>query len=110
MFVRRDYKEKSSEKERTSRMLAPKSDGPHFVKQLFPTTAAVQVDDWVEYINLDRLAPAPGPIVLDLSGPSSSEIAQDSTSKVDTKHVVQRVIGNRLVREKGVIKRKPRYE
>ena len=77
VFVRKDYKKAQTDKDKSSRKLTPRSDGPYFVKRLLSTTAEVQIGDQVEYVSLDRLAPAPAPIVTDLAGPSLSGIASE---------------------------------
>ena len=110
VYVRRDHTPVSADGERRSRKLAPRADGPYFVKELLPTTAAVQVGDRVEFMSLDRLAPAPGPIVVDVPGPSKSNIVPENERTPMNEYVVRRVVAHRLLREKGVNKRNPRYE
>ena len=51
VFIRQNYRALPTGKRKTSQKLAPKSDGPYFVEKVFPTAAAVQVDDRVECVN-----------------------------------------------------------
>ena len=93
-----------------SRKLASRADGPYFVKKVFPTTAAVQIEDRAEFVSLDRIAPAPAPIIVEGSGPSSAAVDDQNQDSGLEESVVKRISKHRLLRKKGVNKRKPRYE
>ena len=61
-------------KKNVSRKLAPIAEGPYFVKDMRPASVLVQIEDRIEHINLNRLTPALGPVVVGIKGPSTSEI------------------------------------
>ena len=66
------------------------------------TTIVIEIEDRIAYANLDRLAPASGPISIDFSGLSTSEIASEGKSRVNAEYVMQRVNYHILVLEKDV--------
>ena len=110
VYIRRDYGSSPTEDQKSSRKLAPKADGPYFIKEILPTVAAIQIDDRVEYVSFDRISPAPAPIYLRESGPSSSLISSRNDNPVTEEHVVRTITEHRLMRMKGVSKKRLRYE
>ena len=64
----------------------------------------------VEYVSLDRFAPARTPFGSEKNGQNPSTIDADDLSDHRLKYVVQRVTNHRLVNGEGITKRRLKLE
>ena len=67
----------------------------------------MRIEDKIEHVSTDQLASARDPVVMDMRGPSFSEIGISRKEHEPRGYVIQRIDGHRLLRVKEVTRKSP---